>query len=107
VIEDSPISEEVEVINLTVFVGHGGSRQWRDLKDHLHEQHGYEVIAYETGSRAGHSIRDVIESMLDKASVAILVMTGEDKQPDGTFCARQNVVHELGLFKVVWALQRR
>jgi predicted nucleotide-binding protein len=82
-----------------VFIGHGGSHQWRDLKDHLHELHSYEVLAYETGERAGHTIRDVIVDMLSKSSFAILVMTGEDEQSDGTFRARQNIVHEIGLFQ--------
>jgi len=40
-----------------VFIGHGRSSQWRDLKDHLQEKHGYRVEAYETGARAGHTIR--------------------------------------------------
>ena len=82
-----------------VFIGHGQSLQWRDLKDHLQDQHGYEVIAYEMGSRAGHSIRDVISDMLEKSSFAILVMTGEDKTPDGRLRPRQNVIHETGLFQ--------
>lgn len=82
-----------------IFIGHGASPQWRDLKDHLHEQHGYDVVAYETGSRAGHTIRDVIAEMLDCSSFAILVMTGEDTMGDGTVRARQNVIHEIGLFQ--------
>ena len=82
-----------------IFIGHGNSPQWRDLKDHLHEHHGYEVISYETGSRAGHTIRDVIEDMLDESSFAILVMTGEDPMEGGTMRARQNVIHEIGLFQ--------
>ena len=28
-----------------VFIGHGKDQSWRDLKDHLHEQHGYDVEA--------------------------------------------------------------
>lgn len=82
-----------------IFIGHGGSPQWRNLKDHLHDQHGYDVVAYETGSRAGHTIRDVIAEMLDKSSFAILIMTGEDNMGDGTVRARQNVIHEIGLFQ--------
>jgi hypothetical protein len=82
-----------------IFVGHGGSEQWKELKDHLHEKHGYQVEAYEIGARAGHAIRDILEEMLDKTSFAILVMTGEDKTEDGEMHARQNVVHELGLFQ--------
>jgi hypothetical protein len=75
-----------------VFIAHGRSPLWRDLKDHLHEKHGYSVVAYETGARAGHTIRDVLEEMADKSSFALLVMTAEDEQADGTLRARQNVV---------------
>ena len=84
----------------TIFIGHGGSPQWRDLKDHLHEKHAYRVEAYEIGARAGHAIRDVLNDMLSKSSFAILVMTGEDQTSDGGgLRARQNVVHEAGLFQ--------
>jgi hypothetical protein len=34
----------------TIFIGHGRSPLWRDLKDHLHEKHGFKVEAYETGA---------------------------------------------------------
>ncbi|MGI8427150.1 MAG: TIR domain-containing protein [Actinomycetota bacterium] len=83
----------------TIFIGHGGSPKWRDLKDHLHEKHGYRVEAYEIGARAGHTIRDVLNDMLSKSSFAILVITGEDQMSDGAMRARQNVVHEAGLFQ--------
>lgn len=82
-----------------IFIGHGCSTQWRDLKDHLQDQHGLDVISYETGSRAGHTIRDIIAEMIEKASFAILVMTGEDVLEDGTVMARQNIIHEIGLFQ--------
>jgi Predicted nucleotide-binding protein containing TIR-like domain len=82
-----------------VFIGHGGDPQWKDLKDHLHEKHGYLVEAYEIGSRAGHAIRDILEEMLEASSFALLVMTGEDETKDGKLLARQNVVHEAGLFQ--------
>src|SRR5262249_46221696 len=82
-----------------IFVGHGRSDQWRDLKDHLHEQHGYKVEAYEVGARAGHTIRDILEDMLTKSSFALLVLTGEDEDAEGHLHARDNVVHETGLFQ--------
>ncbi len=82
-----------------VFIGHGGNPQWRDLKDHLHEKHGYAIEAYEIGSREGHAVRDILEEMLDKSSFALLVLTGEDETNDGQLRARQNVVHESGLFQ--------
>ncbi len=55
----------------TVFIGHGRSSLWRDLKDHLQDQHGYEVVAYEVGARAGHGIRDILEEMLHKSRFAL------------------------------------
>jgi predicted nucleotide-binding protein len=76
-----------------------GEVQWRDLKDHLQDLHGYEVIAYEVGVRAGLSIKEILEEMLTKSSFALLVLTGEDLDAEGRFHARENVIHELGLFQ--------
>jgi hypothetical protein len=91
-----PPQEEVRPV---IFIGHGQSQLWRDLKDHLHEKHGYQVSAYEIGARAGHAVRDALEDMLAKSSFALLVMTAEDEMADGKVRARQNVVHEAGLFQ--------
>lgn len=82
-----------------VFIGHGRAPDWRDLKDHLREQHGYRVEAYETGTRTGHTIRDVLDKMLGRANFAVLVLTGEDELNDGQMRPRENVVHETGLFQ--------
>jgi predicted nucleotide-binding protein len=84
---------------LRVFIGHGRSADWRDLKDHLSDKHEVEVEAYETGSRAGHTIRDVLEDMMDASSLSILIHTPEDELADGTFNSRPNVIHETGLFQ--------
>lgn len=90
---------EDKIEKADIFIGHGQSQQWRDLKDHLHDKHGYNVIAYETGARAGHTIRDILNDMADQSTFALLVMTGEDETKDGKLNARQNVVHEVGLFQ--------
>ena len=37
--------------------------------------------------------------MLDESSFALLVLTVEDKISDGSLQARQNVIHEAGLFQ--------
>ena len=89
----------VESDPIKIFIGHGRDKQWRDLKDHLHDLHGFEVIAYEIGPRAGLSVKDVLEGMLNDSSFALLLLTGEDQHVDGDIHARQNVVHELGLFQ--------
>ncbi len=82
-----------------VFIGHGRSKLWIELKDHLQDKHHIQIEAYETGARAGHTIRDILEDMVDKSTFALLVLTAEDEQLDGTFRARQNVIHETGLFQ--------
>jgi predicted nucleotide-binding protein len=82
-----------------VFIGHGRSAQWRDLKDHLTDKHGYQVNAYEVGVRSGYAITHILDEMLIESSFALIVMTGDDETPDGHTRARQNVVHELGLFQ--------
>lgn len=84
---------------LHVFIGHGGNQQWRDLKDHLQDKHKIRVEAYEVGARAGHTIRDILEEMLGNSTFACLVLTGEDELKEGTLQARQNVIHEAGLFQ--------
>lgn len=82
-----------------VFIGHGKSPLWRDLKDHLQDKHSIRAEAYETGARAGHTIRDILQELVSKSSFALLVLTAEDALADGTYHARQNVIHETGLFQ--------
>jgi predicted nucleotide-binding protein len=93
------VKQEEPKVRHRVFIGHGRSSLWRDLKDHLQDLHGYEVEAYETGARAGHTIRDVLEHMAGRANFACLILTAEDEDAGGNFHARENVIHELGLFR--------
>ncbi len=99
-IEEEPSTEtESAEKPIRIFIGHGSDGQWRNLKDHLQDKHGYKIEAYEIGSRAGQSIKDILESMLVVSSFALLVLTGEDIDKDGDLHARENVIHELGLFQ--------
>jgi predicted nucleotide-binding protein len=82
-----------------IFIGHGNSEQWRELKDHLQYKYDYDVATYEVGARAGHAIRDILEDMLLKNSFAILVVNEDDRDEEGNLQVRQNVIHELGLFQ--------
>jgi predicted nucleotide-binding protein len=82
-----------------VFIGHGRSSLWARVQTFLENDLRLKTISYESGSRAGESIVPVLESMLQKATFAVLVMTAEDQGPDGSKRARQNVVHEAGLFQ--------
>ena len=95
---DPPL-REVQRPPVVVFIGHGRSSDWRAVKDHLQDKHHYKVDAYEVGSRAGHTIRDVLSTMLNTSTFALLMMTAGDETLDGQKRPRQNVVHETGLFQ--------
>lgn len=90
---------KIEPEHPKVFIGHGNDPQWKLLKDHLQDHHGIEVNAYEIAPRAGIGIKDVLQKLLDSSSIAFLVLTGEDVKNYGELHARENVIHELGLFQ--------
>jgi predicted nucleotide-binding protein len=99
--DPDPVSkpETTPPLRPKIFIGHGHAGLWRELKDHLTDKHGFDVVAYEVGARAGHTIRDILEDMLTKSSMAFLVLTGEDRDASGLLHARENVIHETGLFQ--------
>ena len=82
-----------------VFIGHGRSALWARLELFLQNDLGLKTITYESVSHVGESIVPVLKSMLDQATFAVLVMTAEDTTDEGSKRARQNVVHEAGLFQ--------
>ena len=90
----------------TVFVGHGRSHIWRELKDFLEDRLGLRVDEFNRVSTAGIATTERLSAMLDAASIAFLVMTAEDEQADGRFRARENVIHEVGLFQGRFGFQR-
>ena len=81
-----------------VFIGHGGSGEWQKTERWLRTL-DIEVKAYETLPHSGRTIERVLTDALQWANFALLVMTAEDERADATMQARQNVVHELGLFQ--------
>ena len=89
-----------------VFIGHGRSRVWARLQLFLQNELGLPTVTYETEARAGLSIVPVLERMLKRATFAVLVLTAEDETAEGSKRARQNVVHEAGLFQGVLGFPR-
>ena len=82
-----------------VFIGHGHSPIWRELKDFLEDRLQLPVDEFNRIPTAGFHTADRLSSMLDAAAFAFLVMTGEDESAEGDLRARMNVVHEAGLFQ--------
>ena len=88
-----------EIVGTNVFIGHGRSPVWRELKDFLQDRLHLPADEFNRVPVAGVTNTERLLEMMDAAAIAFLVMTGEDEQPDGQFHPRLNVIHEAGLFQ--------
>lgn len=82
-----------------VFIGHGRSLLWRELKDYVKDDLGLLPDEFNRVPVAGISTTDRLKEMLDASAIALLVLTAEDERQDGAMQARMNVIHEVGLFQ--------
>ena len=82
-----------------VFIGHGRNLIWARLQIFLEHDLGLRTVNYESESRVGESIVPILKKMLDEATFAVLLLTAEDETSAGEKRARQNVIHEVGLFQ--------
>jgi sugar/nucleoside kinase (ribokinase family) len=82
----------------SVFIGHGRSLLYLKVQNYL-MQLSIDVKLYESESRSGYHIVDILKKMVNECNFAVLVLTAEDESVDGNFRARQNVLHEIGLFQ--------
>ena len=83
-----------------IFISHGGSSEvWQTLRWHLHKELKLEVEEFNQESVAGHVTVDRLKEMLNSAVLAFIVMTGEDEDINHKKHARENVIHEAGLFQ--------
>ena len=82
-----------------IFIGHGRSPVWRELKDFLADRLTLPWDEFNRQSVAGVATSERLHQMLESACFALLIMTAEDEHADATLHARENVVHEVGLFQ--------
>jgi hypothetical protein len=82
-----------------IFLGHGRSPVWRELKDFLQDRLHLPWEEFNRESVAGIATTDRLIQMLDSACFAFLIMTAEDEHADSSLHARENVIHEVGLFQ--------
>lgn len=91
--------KKTERIGTNVFIGHGRSLIWKDLKDFIQDRLALPWDEFNRVPVAGFTNIARLSEMLDSAAIGFLIMTGEDEQADGKAHARMNVVHESGLFQ--------
>jgi len=89
-----------------VFIGHGRSMVWRDLRDFLTERLKLDYVEFNRESAAGIPTANRLDDMLKKAAFAFVILTAEDQHSDGSMHARENAIHEVGLFQGRLGLRR-
>jgi len=82
-----------------VFIGHGRNPIWRSVHSFIEHELNFGVEAFETQSHISSHIVDALSDFLENCDVAVIVMAGDDYTAGGSVRARQNVVHEIGLFQ--------
>ena len=108
-LNDRQLKKEIEVIKPKsrkkskrqglVFIGHGRSKLWARVKIYLEDELGIKSLSFESDTHTSEQIINVLEDFLNKVSYAVLIMTAEDETSEGDTRARQNVIHEAGLFQ--------
>ncbi|MGO8091634.1 TIR domain-containing protein [Rhizobium leguminosarum] len=86
-------------VGTDVFIGHGRSLLWRELKDFVADRLRLPWNEFNRIPVAGMTNIARLSEMLDSAAIALIIMTAEDELIDGEVQARMNVIHEVGLFQ--------
>ena len=89
-----------------IFIGHGRSPEWLNLRIFLTQKLNLVCDEFNIEPNAGVQTASRIETMLAAARMAFLVMTAEDTHEDGSLHARENVIHEIGLFQAALGPKR-
>ena len=82
-----------------IFIGHGRSYVWREFKDFIEDRLRLSYEEFNRESAAGLTVIERLSAMFNDAGFAFLIMTAEDEHADTTLHARENVIHEVGLFQ--------
>lgn len=89
-----------------VFIAHGGDPQWRALKSFVESDCNLPVYTFESGVWGSTQVTEALSQYLEQCGFAVCVLTAEDFSVDGRRSARQNVVHEVGLFQGRYGFDR-
>lgn len=98
-IRSLPESAQTPLLGKRIFIGHGRSPVWRELKDFVSDRLKLPWDEFNREPVAGYATSERLHAMMDQAAFAFLIMTAEEEHADGTVHARMNVVHEVGLFQ--------
>ncbi|CAD5962220.1 Ribokinase [Streptomyces sp. KY75] len=82
-----------------VFVAHGRNPEWLAVKAFVEQRFGVPVYSFESDAWGSRPVTEALSDYLQRCDFAICVLTAEDATSEGHRVARQNVIHEIGLFQ--------
>jgi len=106
ILENLIAATQEPVSGKRVFIGHGRSPLWRELKDFISDRLGLLWDEFNREATAGYTTSERLQTMMSQAAFAFLIMTAEEERADATLHARPNVIHEVGLFQGHLGLRR-
>lgn len=89
---------QVHVAPRRVFITHGRSRDWYDVQSHIEHDLGLKTMELSQEASKGKTIIEKLESGTTDCDSAVIIMSGDDTDGDGTPRVRENVMHEIGYF---------
>lgn len=99
------IGESVEIILNRVFISHGRSKEWYKVQAYIEKDIKIPTLELAQEANLGRTVLQKLNEESDKCSYAVIVMTGDDDIGYGKPRARENVMHEIGLFQGKYGLQ--
>lgn len=87
-----------------IFISHGKSEEWRKLQAYIEKDLEYNTMELAQEANLGRTILQKLYEEAKKCSIAVIVMTGDDKTENGEIRARENVMHEIGFFQGIYGL---
>lgn len=104
--EALPLLAKTPLKGTRIFIGHGRSPLWRELKDFIADRLALPWDEFNREPVAGFTTSERLERMASEAMFAFLIMTAEEEHVDSKIHARTNVIHEVGLFQGKLGLRR-
>jgi len=92
------LREQEQSTSKSVFIGHGTDPIYTKVVADVTAEFDVKTNYYERDSILGDQVIQRLTTMLHRCSFAIIIATADDLA-EGGYRARQNVVHEIGLFQ--------
>ena len=88
--EPAPSKSTSRRKNKRIFIGHGHSNCWKELRDFIEIALGLPHDEFNCVSTAGLTTTERLQQMTDQADMAFLIMTAENQYVDGDMaCTRE------------------